>query len=131
MKPVWMPIVLAALLAGCVQADQVPVNVDRAQLMPDPVARQVLAKYIKADWVANPYFVCPDAWVGAQRARGPISSIVAIRYAPAEQKLYISNVPWGGFCQNNVTGWIEVGGLSQAAATELTTALVSLGASNE
>jgi hypothetical protein len=113
----------AAALAACAQT--VPVNVDRAQLMPDPVARQVLTKRISADWVNNPYFICGDG----VRVRRPLSSIVAVTYDAAGQTLYICTMPWGAFCQEGVSGWVTVTKVTPDAAKELAGALVSLGAS--
>lgn len=127
MKRLVLPAALTAFLTGCIPSEPAVVNVNRAQLMPDMAAKRVLEKYIKADWVNNPYFICPDMF-GAQRAQGSMTSIVMIRYVPSERELYIGNMAWGSMCQNGRTGWITVNGISQESANEVATALVSLGA---
>src|SRR5262249_36785041 len=114
---------LAAPLAGCMLPDPAPVNVDRAQLMPESAARQVIGRYFNAEWTNRPYVVCDP-----ERAYVPISSIIMIRYDPGERELIVGTMAIGSLCRNGVTGWVTVKGLSPEAATELTTALVSLGA---
>lgn len=116
-------VAVALLLAGCAQ--QVPVDVGRAELMPESVARRVVERRMPPGWLDRPYldrFSCFQTGVRYVRL-GDIRGAV---YVDAEPAFYVTNYADPSLnCENAA---LRVTGISIDEARELTIALVSLGA---
>jgi hypothetical protein len=95
-------------------------NEQRVALLPEPVARQIVAKYISEEWLANPYVTTPF-WCNARRVHVPIDRMEVLNASG----YYIWHIgdnacAGGNFYVSKVRRPEEV--------HELTEALVSLGA---
>ncbi len=115
---------LTAMLSACA-VDKVPVDVSRADLMPDSVARAVVERYLGASWLGRPHVELGNCFRSGNLYM-PLSGIKGSLYNPDDRSLFISNYADVEFACDY--GWVRVTNVSIEQAREITTALVSLGA---
>ena len=89
-------IFLAALLASC---GSVPVeNRNDALLMPEPVAKALLVKYLGASWVNNPHgrYIQGGGRICGTQGYGslPFKEINVVRFFPRNRELLITKTNW-------------------------------------
>jgi hypothetical protein len=114
---------LALFLAACPQ--QVPVDLGRAELMPESVARRVVERYLTSNWLDRPYLDLLACFrTGVQYVS--MGEIRGAWYVAEERAYYISNFSEIVLGCDNAS--LRVRNVSQEEARELTAALVSLGA---
>ncbi len=122
----WKPLLVlltAGFLGGCPQS--VPVDVDRASLMPESVARRVVERRLGVGWLERPYldrlacFRTGVRYVPMEEIRGAL-------YIETETAFYITN--YYEITLDCDAAALRVANMTMGDARELTTALVSLGA---
>lgn len=117
---------MALALWGCTQQ---AINIDRAQLMPEAVARSVVERHMGPAWATSPFVL------GCDKQRIPITfrDIRSLEYFADKMdcchhpQLRIQNYP-GDFPNCRTDGSYAVYEVSQSVAEEIILALVSLGA---
>ena len=120
----WMAIlVLVGAVAAC--AERVPVDVDRAQLMPQSVATRVIERYLGAAWLERPRFTIAACFRNDEVIL-PIGSIRGAVYNAQQRSLFIMNYP--DIVLNCDLAFVQVANIPIETAREIATAFVSLGA---
>jgi hypothetical protein len=126
-------------LTGCYSAS---VNVNQAELMPESVARAVVAKYAGADWAEHPYLTSGSpACDNAKKLPIAFGDIKRVDYD--DRRVIITNSTFAGETYAIIplvnmlmvtsillcsTGHYNVYDISEKEAGELATAITSLGA---
>jgi hypothetical protein len=117
-----MPL-LALLLAAC--PEKVPIDIGRAELMPESVARQVVERRLGRAWLQRPYLDLLNCF----RGNVEYVSLAEIRsawYVAHERSYWLGNYTEMGINCNDSS--LRLTNVSEEEARELTAALVSLGA---
>lgn len=114
---------LLVLLAGCYH--QVAIDVGRAELMPDSVARTVVEQRLGRAWLENPYLDLLACFRSGVH-RLPLREVRAVYYVPDERTAYLAN--WTEVNMDCENASLRVRNISEQEARELAAALVSLGA---
>ena len=79
---------MGLIASVCLSACAAAVDVRKADLMPDSVARSVAAKYLGAEWVSHPYMLnmCAD-----DRISISYQDVVRVDFVPAFNEIFITN----------------------------------------
>ena len=124
----WLTAMLMTILLGACASAKI-VNTTEAKLMPDSVAKTVLSKYFGKDWASNPYMNKHLIWCGNERVSIKFSEAKAVSFYSIGKKVVLE---WGvpnplmlPRCDGAIRG---VDAQSESEATEITNALISLGA---
>jgi hypothetical protein len=113
---------LAFLLCGCSGTDLGVDQIDRANLMPEPAAKETVAKLVGRTWATQPYvyrgFLC-----GNDQKTVKFTDIDYVEYNWAEKEASVfAKIP------NSCNGVIVFSPLSRDQAKALKQALIALGA---
>jgi hypothetical protein len=117
------------LLAGCI-ISQPKIDLQQTQLMPEEVARRIVAKYTNAAWAARPVLLkreyCPEP--RATQAR--YSEITNAYYDSVYRRVWISDDGKRSMfgCPKDVERYALITVRDENEARELANALASLGA---
>lgn len=121
-------LLLAATALFACEAPPMEGNEQRASLMPEPAARQILAKYVGEGWLANPY-VEQDGLFCSGRINVRIDQLQLLKSPGGDYVVYYSG---GGRCNRGFYETIGTGNLKRVRTREdedeLVDAFASLGA---
>jgi len=117
-------LVVGLVLGSAATSCQYAYDIDRAQLMPEPVARAVLAKHVGQPWAKAPYIY--DEYAGGRQVYIDIRQLTWSRWSFNGLQTGIGGPSWPLPCLRRI--WFESVDTNDEAL-EVTQALVALGAS--
>jgi hypothetical protein len=118
-------------LAGCI-ISQPKIDLQQTQLMPEEVARRIVAKYAGANWAARPVLMKREYCPEPRATRAQYSEIKNVYYSTYDRKVWVWDDGKTAFfgCPENVQRFMTIQVRNESEAQELANALASLGAKN-